>query len=141
MFNQANLELCFNGAKENNAKYIGVLVKTPKSEEVIVINSKDFDSKLEYYKGAYTDELKLNANSEVEIIGFTFGNSYSVLEYDLMEAPTVVTKTIRLSIEVSEGVSKEEAEETLGEMVKELNKQMTMLSLVTKVKFEAKELD
>ena len=140
MFNQLNLELCFNGAKGHNSKYVGILIRTPMSEEVIVINNKDFDTKLEYYKNAYTDELKLKANSEVEIIGFTFGNSYSVLEYDLLDAPSIVYKTIRLSIEVSEAVSKEEAEEALEEMVKEFNKQMTLLSVATNVKCEAKEI-
>lgn len=82
-----NLIKCFESAKDKGYTYIAVKVQTngfPMSE--IIINSKgNFDKKLEYYKNAYNDDLTLKTYNGVKIIGFTYGDDFDSIEYDLMK--------------------------------------------------------
>ena len=133
MFNQLNLELCFNGAKENNSKYVGVLIKTPDSKKVVICDKNDFDHELQFYKDSYTDDLKHKHAEGLEIIGFTFGNSYSVLEYDLILPENIVSKTVKISIRYKEkesptSLTKEKANEILEEMVLSTERQIIGLN-------------
>lgn len=81
-----NLENLFEGAKKENAKYIGLKIMLPHAEkpEIIINSAGNFDAKLEYYKNTYTDDLKHKNDSKVEIIGFTYGNTFTDIEKDLM---------------------------------------------------------
>ena len=81
-----NLEICINAAKENKAKYFAVLVDIVNSEgpEIIVNEFNNFDSKLAYYKGAYNNDLTLKSFNGIKIIGFTYANSFSEIEEDLI---------------------------------------------------------
>lgn len=87
MLNLKNLENCFKVAKEQGVKYVGVAIEMegfPKAE--FIINRKEnFDSKLEYYKKAYNDDLTLKSFNGIKIIGFTYGDSFEDIEYDLID--------------------------------------------------------
>lgn len=80
-----NLINCFEGAKKGKARYVGVKIVMPKcpSPEVIINEYPNFDSKLEYYKNAYSEDLSLKACEDIKIIGFTYGNSFAQIQKDL----------------------------------------------------------
>lgn len=83
--NMNNLENCLGAAKDTNARYIGVKVKMqgfPKPE-IIINENENIESKLEYYKKAYNDNLTLKTFDGIKIIGFTFGDTFSEIEWDL----------------------------------------------------------
>lgn len=78
---------CFECAKKNGYKYIGVKIETKgyEKEEVIINPRENFEDKLEYYTQAYNDDLTLkNAPHKIRIIGFTFANTYEEIEGDLV---------------------------------------------------------
>lgn len=81
-----NLEKCFCEASKQGKKYVGVKIKMqgfPKPE--IIINENDnFDSKLDYYKKAYNEDLTLKTFNGIKIIGFTYGDSFKDIEEDLI---------------------------------------------------------
>lgn len=81
-----NLENCFKGAKNNNAKYIGIAVKNINSSkaEIIINPEENFDDKLAYYKEAYNNNLELKSYPKISIIGFSYGNNFEELENDLI---------------------------------------------------------
>lgn len=60
----------FELAKNTNAQYVGVKIKSPNLDkaEIILSPQCDLDAKLEYYKNAYDDNLSLKTNSDVQII-------------------------------------------------------------------------
>lgn len=80
-----NLEKCFCAASKEDKKYIGVLIEMEgfKTPEVIINENANFDKKYAYYKKAYNDDLTLKTFSGIKIIGFTHGNDYKDIEYDL----------------------------------------------------------
>lgn len=82
----SDLEKCFEEAKNSNAKYIGVLIETRGSEgaELIVNPSENFDKKLGYYKSAYNENLVLKTFDGIRIVGFSYSNSLSELESNLL---------------------------------------------------------
>lgn len=79
-----NLRNCFVGAKNFKAKYIAVKVSVNNATpEIIINNYENFDEKLAYYEKAYNHDLTLKNNTNIKIIGFTFGNTFSEIEEDL----------------------------------------------------------
>ena len=48
-----------------------VAVKLPTGIEIIV-NSDNLNGKVEYYKNAYNDDMKLKNNTEIEIVNYMF---------------------------------------------------------------------
>ena len=81
-----NLEKCFHAASQQDKKYIGVLIEMQgfPRPEVIINESANFDSKFAYYKKAYNDDLTLKTFNGIRIIGFTYGNEFADIEYDLL---------------------------------------------------------
>lgn len=79
-----NLEKTFEGANDNGALFIGVKIQTQGSlgAEVIINPRVNFDSKLEYYKKAYNDDLTLKAFNGIKIIGLSYGYWYDDIESD-----------------------------------------------------------
>lgn len=77
---------CFNGAKENGAKYVAVKIQMQGFEEpeVIINKRENFDTKLEYYKKAYNEDLTLKTFNGIKIVGFTFANCFEGIEKDLV---------------------------------------------------------
>lgn len=82
-----HLERCFQYAKENNANYIGVAIQTRGNEglEIIINPKENFESKLEYYKKAYTQELVLKTYDGIKIVGFTYGDDFKEIQEDLLD--------------------------------------------------------
>lgn len=80
-----NLENCIMSAHDNGDKLIGVKIQMQGFEEPeIIINPKEnFISKLEYYKKAYNNDLTLKTFNGIKIIGFTSGNYFDDIEFDL----------------------------------------------------------
>lgn len=81
-----NLEKCFCEASHKEAKYVGVQIKMqgfPKPE-IIINENENFDSKFAYYKKAYNEDLTLKTFNGIEIVGFTYGNSFKDIEKDLI---------------------------------------------------------
>lgn len=82
-----NLEKCFYEASQKDAKYVGVKIQmqgVPKPE-IIINENENFDSKFDYYKKAYNDDLTLKTFNGIKIIGFTYGDSFEEIEYDLIK--------------------------------------------------------
>lgn len=69
---------CFQYAKEVNAKFIAVSVKAKGSNgtEIIINPNCNIDQKMSYYESAYDDNLLLNANNDIRIVGFCYADSY-----------------------------------------------------------------
>lgn len=81
-----NLINCFESALKNGARFVGIKIKMPNCpcSEVIINEYPNFEAKLAYYINAYDNDLKLKANSNIAIIGFTYGETYSQIQEDLI---------------------------------------------------------
>lgn len=79
-----NLENCFETAIEQNSKYVCIAVKAEWSAkpEFIINPKENFLDKLTYYKKAYTHDLRLINNPNIQIIGFTHGLEFGQIEDD-----------------------------------------------------------
>lgn len=80
------LENCFKRAKELNQKYVAIQVYMngfPRCE-IIVNQVENVDTKLEYYKKTYDEELNHKFAEGIKIVGFSFGNSFTDIEEDLI---------------------------------------------------------
>lgn len=75
MTRKEEMEKLFAEAK-NKGMDIGVEVTVPGQEETELIINKNssIDNKLSYYMRSYDDDLNLNANPEVKIVGFQMMN-------------------------------------------------------------------
>lgn len=82
-----DLEDCFKFAKELNEKFVGIKIQMQGFEkpELIINQKENFDTKLEYYKKAYNEDLTLKAFNGIKIIGFTYGNEFQDIEKDLIK--------------------------------------------------------
>lgn len=79
-----NLTNCFEAAKKENAKYIGVAVSVNGAAPEVIINSNvNFEDKHQYYLKAYSADLSLIANPNIKIVGFTQADSFEELEKHL----------------------------------------------------------
>jgi hypothetical protein len=85
MLTMENLEICFNAAKEKGKNYVGVLVKLPNTsgKEVIINGKENFDEKLKYYHDVYDENLNHKNVPNLKIVGFTYGNTFDHIQYDL----------------------------------------------------------
>jgi hypothetical protein len=77
-----DLERCFEKAKGEKARLIGVEIKMEgfKKPEVIINTRENFDEKLAYYQKAYNDDLTLKAFNGIRITCFCYGNSFAEIE-------------------------------------------------------------
>lgn len=81
-----DLEKTFKEAIDYSAKYIGVKIAMegfPKAE-VIINQTKNFKTKLDYYKKAYNDDLILKTFNGIQIVGFNYSNDFQTLEETLI---------------------------------------------------------
>lgn len=79
------LERCFNRAKELESRFVAVIINMEgyKSPEVIINPIENADDKVAYYKKVYDDNLVHKFSKEhIEIIGFSFGNSFADIYED-----------------------------------------------------------
>lgn len=81
-----HLEKCFFAASQNDKKFVGVLIEMPgfNCPEIIVNPTENYDKKFEYYKSAYDENLNHRQAPGIKIIGFTYGDSLTELEKDLI---------------------------------------------------------
>jgi len=81
-----NLEICFDEAYNNGARYVGVLIEMQNFEkpEIIINQTENFKAKFEYYKKSYNEDLTLKAFNGIKIIGFTYGDAFEDIEQDLI---------------------------------------------------------
>lgn len=72
------LENTFNQAIGLGVNYIGVRIQmTGYDEPDVIINPREnFESKLEYYKKAYNEDLTLKTFNGIKIIGCVYGDSF-----------------------------------------------------------------
>lgn len=77
---------CFNRAKELGEKYVAVLISMEgfPSNEVIINDNENIDTKLAYYQKTYDEDLNHKFAKGIKIVGFTFGNSFDDIEMDLV---------------------------------------------------------
>ena len=78
---------CFDNATTVDANYIAVLIEMKGSNkpEVIIICRENFNSKLEYYKKAYNEDLTLKACTDIKIVNFVFSNCFDDIEGMLLK--------------------------------------------------------
>lgn len=69
-------------AKESN--YLGILVDINGVKEVIINSKENYQTKLVYYKNAYTEDLVHKRDSKVKIIDFTFEKNYADIQDSLL---------------------------------------------------------
>lgn len=81
-----NLIKCFEGAKESEVRYIGLKINMDgfAKDEVIINPRENFDTKLEYYKKTYDENLNHKYSKGISISGFTFGEDFREIEDDLL---------------------------------------------------------
>jgi len=81
-----NLEGCFLNAKKRKCLYVGIKIEMQGFEkpEIIINQIENFDTKLEYYKKAYNNDLTLKTFNGIKIIGFTYANNFEGIEDDLV---------------------------------------------------------
>jgi len=81
-----SLENTFEAAYQNGARLVAVKIEMQGFEkpEVIINQTENFKTKLEYYKKAYNQDLTLKAFNGIKIIGFTFGDTFDDIESDLI---------------------------------------------------------
>lgn len=79
ILNKEELEKKFLEAIENQYK-IAISITVPGCEktEVIVNPPENLANKLDYYKGAYNDNLTLKAYPAIKIVGVTIGNTITL---------------------------------------------------------------
>ncbi|PEI98416.1 hypothetical protein CN671_24855 [Bacillus toyonensis] len=73
------LEKCFNEALYEEAEYVAVLIEMDgiPSDEVIINDKHNIDSKLAYYKKTYNEDLEHRYTPGIRIVGFAYGYSFS----------------------------------------------------------------
>lgn len=83
--NMENLQNCFNEAIKQEKRFIGVKIEMQGFEkpEIIINRFENFKTKLDYYKKAYNEDLTLKTFAGIKIIGFTYGDHFDDIEYDL----------------------------------------------------------
>ncbi|ODA09116.1 hypothetical protein [Paenibacillus polymyxa] len=79
-------DLIQNFEEANGAAFVGVRIKMDgfEDEEVIINGEKNFETKLEYYKNTYDQNLNHKFAKGISISGFTYGCSYSDIQSDLL---------------------------------------------------------
>lgn len=77
-----NLNRTFKFAREEEAKYVAVVVTIPEKEGVktIVCSSDVFDSEQEFYNNTYNDDLTHKHVKGIVIVKFTHADSYDEIQ-------------------------------------------------------------
>ncbi|PFI94848.1 hypothetical protein COI88_29575 [Bacillus cereus] len=79
------LEKCFNEAVNEEAEYVAVQIEMDgfPSDEVIINDKHNIDSKLAYYKKTHNEDLEHRYTPGIRIVGFAYGYSFSVILREL----------------------------------------------------------
>jgi hypothetical protein len=81
--NMEDLEQCFKKAMKDKANYIAVKIETKgcKAPEVIINPYENFETKLDYYQNAYSDDLALKNCKDIKITDFMAAYNFEELEH------------------------------------------------------------
>lgn len=71
----------FNDAKQKEHEFIAVKIEMPgfPKPEVIVNAAENFEAKLDYYKGAYNENLELKTFNKIRIVDAISGFDKSIV--------------------------------------------------------------
>jgi hypothetical protein len=75
---------CFVGAIKSNSRYVAVFINVGLEQNETIINSREnFAEKLAYYNSVYDDNLNHKHAEGINIVAFTYGDSFSEIEANL----------------------------------------------------------
>lgn len=76
---------CFNEALDEEANYVAVQIEMDgfPSDEVIINDKYNIESKLEYYKKTYNEDLEHRYDPGIRIVGYAYGYSLSGIQREL----------------------------------------------------------
>lgn len=76
----------FEEAKQYPGFYVAIKVSMDgfPEDEVIINRYENIDSKLEYYRNTYDQDLNHKYAKGIKITDFTYGESFDVIEYELL---------------------------------------------------------
>lgn len=76
---------CFNEALDEEANYVAVQIEMDgfPSDEVIINDKHNIESKLEYYKKTYNEDLEHRYAPGIRIVGYAYGYSLSGIQREL----------------------------------------------------------
>ncbi|HDR7249260.1 TPA: hypothetical protein QCX05_004310 [Bacillus pacificus] len=76
---------CFNEALDEEANYVAVQIEMDgfPSDEVIINDKYNIESKLEYYKKTYNEDLEHRYAPGIRIVGYAYGYSLSGIQREL----------------------------------------------------------
>ncbi|MED3022342.1 MULTISPECIES: hypothetical protein [Bacillus cereus group] len=79
------IEKCFNEAVTEQANYVAVQIEMDgfPSDEVIINDKHNIETKLEYYKKTYNEDLEHRYAPGIRIIGYVYGYSFSGIQREL----------------------------------------------------------
>lgn len=86
MLTLTDLNECFEQAKENESRYIGVRINVGLEREEVIINPyQNFTEKQAYYNRLYDESLTLKSAVDVviRINGYAHGDSFADIERQL----------------------------------------------------------
>lgn len=77
-----NLDKCFNGAYNEEAKYIGVLIaiKQQHTYKTVIVSVDSFPSEQKFLRETYNDDLTHKYSEGLRIVGFTHANSFAEIQ-------------------------------------------------------------
>lgn len=80
-----NLENCFEEAKLLGVPYVAVKIEMAgfPQPEIIINRRENIESKLEYYKKTYDENLNHKFEQGIKIVGFTYGDDFGDIQEDL----------------------------------------------------------
>lgn len=75
----------FNDAKEFKANFVAIRVSMDgfPSEETIINESENVDSKLDYYRKTYDENLNHKYSKGIKITAFTYGDTFEEIRRSL----------------------------------------------------------
>lgn len=78
---KSELVATVENAISDGAKFIGVKMSTfnAPEPEIIINPASNFEVKLNYYKQAYDDNMRLNHNRDIRILGVASGNTVAAV--------------------------------------------------------------
>lgn len=81
-----NLENCFTNAIDFGSTFVGVKIEMSgfPQPEVIINPAENIESKLEYYKKTYDENLNHKHAPGIKIVGFTYGDDFGDIQEDLL---------------------------------------------------------
>ncbi|MHB8034694.1 hypothetical protein CF069_12295 [Clostridium botulinum] len=87
MLTLKKLEKFFCKARENNIKYIGIIIKMSgfNKPEIIINPNVNLNSKFNYYKKTYDENLNHKFAKDIKIVGVSIGNSFQEIYDNLKE--------------------------------------------------------